>query len=207
MLPEDSERVRALNPYERITLEIGRVAREHVRMDVGLRHIYRQLVAPSPAVLLTANITSTYQVINDIRLMIVMSAPFEDPAVANAAIEILDTAKVVNADRNRVVHDMWIPMPSATEPRSVEWLTKRLVRGEVDLVEQGPKDLVYARGVWDHLRRVTKRLDALAWFLQTVLPIYDEFDWDETQLPMWTAMLEGRFDLLNPDGVSLRPPR
>jgi hypothetical protein len=203
-IPDDSEPVRALNPYDRLTLEIGRVARAHVHMDIGLRHIYRMLAAPSSAVLLAANINSTKQVIDDVRLMLDKSAPFKDSGIAGVATGILDAAAAANTERNRVVHDMWIPTFSDSTTPPFEWRTMRRVRGEADLIEQGPKGLAYARQVWDGLSRVSKRLDALAWFLQTVLPVYDEFKWDEKQLPMWTAMLHGRFDLLHPDGIRLR---
>jgi hypothetical protein len=201
-----------LSRFDRLALEIGWVAWDHARMDVGLRHVYAVIVGPSPARLLTNDIRSTKRLIDDVRLMLEQSAIIIDEDLMAAAMDTLAAATAANTARNQVVHDMWIPILTAGSPPE-RWRILRRVRGQVGPVEMNdPRDLSYAQQVHDQLRRVVKRLDALAWVLQDVVPIYEASDLFPDPrhypnlLPMFTAILHDHFDLTEPDGVRLRPP-
>jgi hypothetical protein len=86
-------------------LRIGQVARAHVDLDIALY--------------LAGGITSTNRLVADCRIMVSKTSIKSD--LLNAGLGALSAAKVVNEERNRVVHDMWLPEIRLNSDAAPRW--------------------------------------------------------------------------------------
>src|SRR5215218_1994571 len=96
-----------MTPNDELCLRIGRVARAHVDIDVALRRMYVTLATPGNAVFLANNNLSTNRLVDDCRSMLANAAV--DGSFRELAKGVFEAVKAANKDRNRVVHDMWLP--------------------------------------------------------------------------------------------------
>jgi hypothetical protein len=188
---------------EALTLRIGRVARAHVDLDIALRSLFGTLVFPSPAFYLADGITSTNRLVADCRVMLSKTDIGAD--LLDAGLDALSAAKVVNEERNRVVHDMWLPeirLNSETPPRW-EVLRPQRFHNASSSVAVVSRDLGSVESVLTTLKRVTHRISGLDSALWMTLPhLANELGDTSRALPLstWMSLAADEFDLLD-DGA------
>ena len=119
----------ALSHDDRLSLEVGRVARAGVQLESALRGAFLQLCGfASPAAALLDTTWRVPELIGGIRRMSTRIAWGEVGVTAvEAAMKAADEA---NTARNRVVHDMWMPRTDETGTPTGEWT--RLRTGKAD---------------------------------------------------------------------------
>lgn len=185
-----------LDPNDRLSLQIGRVARAHVTLDLALRSVHRTLATPGLAMYLTGGVTSTARLVADCREMLKKAAI--DEVVIGAADNALRAAIIANDDRNRVVHDMWLfdsDLESTTR-RLQSFQAKKGILGW----EASERELTFVEDALTGLRRAYIRVLALEWALWSTLPFFSGSPNDERdRLPEWIAVMNDSFDLY-PDG-------
>lgn len=188
-----------------LTLQIGRVARAHVELDTALRGLFQALVYPSPAVYLAEEITSTSRLVSDCRTML-KRVPTES-RLMDAGLGALTAAKVVNEERNRVVHDVWWPMLRFGPDEPPRWEVLRTQKFHSDPSSQAAlRGLDSVQSVLTALRRVTLRITGLDMALWETLPrLKDEAGGlDQTTPDRWLALAADEFELLHDGSVRVQ---
>ena len=184
-----------------LALRIGQVARAHVGLDIALRSLFRTLVFPSPAVYLADGITSTNRLVADCRIMLSKTSTRSD--LLNAGLGALSSAKVVNEERNRVVHDMWLPEIRLNSGMAPRWEVLQPQKFHSDSSESASRDLASVESVLTALKRVALRISGLDQALWMTLPhLADELGDSSGADPLgtWMSLAADEFDLLE-DGA------
>ena len=183
-----------------LCLWIGRVARAHVRLDSALVGVHQTLLMPSLGEYLTNRITSTEVMMEDCRLMVSKADIPED--VRQTADEALKSCKDANKDRNRVVHDMWLPYvdEEGTAEEGARWRRLQRKSGHRDFVPpDAPTDLTFITDAWVRIVRSGHRVGAVRRSLLYVLPHFRERFHDQYGDPddraRWLAIMQDRFTL------------
>ncbi len=185
------------NPLDLLQMEIGRVAQIHVQLDHALRQVFVSLATPSPAIYLVNDRSSTESLVQACKTML---ANAEVPGeVSQAGISALQAASAANVERNRVVHDMWIPEYEEPDGRSVRWHLSKIARGAFGFKSDGIHDLQSLKAARLQVFRAFSRVSALQWALHGTLPFYRGAGTDVAPLSDWIAMMEDRF-VLDEDG-------
>lgn len=181
-----------------LTLRIGRIARAHVDLDIALRSLFRTLVFPSPAVYLADGITSTNRLVADCRTMLSKTSISSD--LLKAGLGALSAAKVANEERNRVVHDMWLPEIRMNADAAPRWEVLQPQKFHQDSPSAPvSRNLDSVESVFTTLKRVTLRLSGLDQALWMTVPhLMDELGDFLGAFPLLTAMslAADEFDLL-----------
>jgi hypothetical protein len=187
----------ALSLDDRLSLLIGRAARSHVQIDGALRQIHTTLCSPGLGVYLNAEIDSTDRLIQQCRTMVNKADLSEE--VTSACQAALADAKEANQERNRVVHDMWMPGEEGTDATWSRW--KRLRTGLGNSFDATPQNLDDVAAVVVHLRRSHIRLHAMYFVLWEVLPFFRGSGAEiPGQLPTMLPTMRGEFDLAEDGG-------
>lgn len=191
-----------LTPDEELYLEIGRVAQLHVRLDSRVRGIFVDLASPSLARFLANESSSTVTVAHGCKTML-KHADVPD-RVREAGMQALNSVKVASEQRNRVVHDMWLPdlesVDDLSDPK--RWSVARITRGGYGHALDGTRDLDSVtnayRSVLDSLNRVGALSSALWQTLPLMRDLYisDEASWS---LDDEIAVMTGNYDA-TPEG-------
>lgn len=189
-----------------LALQIGRVARAHVVLDNALRSLFRTLALPSPAMYLADGIPSTNRLVADCRTM--LSKTSIDGHLLHAGLAALSAAKVVNEERNRVVHDMWLPELRLDSDAAPRWEVLRLQKLHSEsALDPVSRDLDSVKSVLTALKRVALRIFGLDSAIWMTLPhLTDEAGDSSGVMPLstWVALAADEFDLL--EGGAFRVP-
>lgn len=185
-----------------LALLIGRVARAHVSLDIALRGLFRTLVVPSVAIYLADGITSTSRLVADCRILLSKTTAGSD--VLSVGFGALSAAKVVNEERNRVVHDMWLPELRMNSDEAPRWEVLRAQTFHSDAwSEPVSRDLGSVESVLSGLERAALRIAGVDQALWITLPhLADEIGDSSAanSLGMWMSLAADEFDLLE-DGA------
>jgi hypothetical protein len=185
-----------------LALRIGQAARAHVDLDIALRSLFRTLVLPSPAVYLADGITSTNRLVADCRTLLSKTSIRSD--LMNAGLGALSAAKVVNEERNRVVHDMWLPEIRLNSDAAPRWEVLQPQKFHSDSSsEPVSRGLDSVESVLTALKRVALRISGLDQALWMMLPhLTDELGDSSGAVPLgtWMSLAADEFDLLE-DGA------
>jgi hypothetical protein len=186
------------NTLDALHMEIGRIAHHHVLLDAALRGVYVALATPSAAVYLVNDTWSTAALVRACKTMIERSpAP---PQVVEAGVSALEAADKANTERNRVVHDMWLPDVEGTMPTTpVRWNLTKIERGSFGRKMDGVHDLRSLNDARFQIFRAHIRVSALQWALCESLPSWQGSGIESGPRIDWVAVMEGRF-VLDEDG-------
>lgn len=180
----------SLNSEDALCLRIGRIARAHVFLDNVLRNLHSTLLSPTQGVYLTENITSTDRLVTDCRTM-VTHAPVH-PAVREAGLDALTAAQVVNRERNRVVHDMWL-RESLEETDDPLWQRSRIDKRLTGSEPPRAQELADVDKVRHDLETATIRISGLVKALFFLLPTVSR-GLPPAGADYWIAVAAGKFD-------------
>lgn len=183
-----------LPPWDALHLEIGRVAQVHVRLDASLRSVYVQLASPSLAIYLVNDMTSTSALVNACRTML-RNADIPE-VVRQAGLSALDSAALANTERNRVVHDRWLPDFTGDVARPDRWNISRNSRGSFGATAVGMRDLQSVVDARVQIIRSEIRISTLHWALSSTLPFFRNSGMPESwPIEHQIAVMEDHFDI------------
>ena len=205
-MTQTNDPVSQLDVHDRLCLEIGRVTRSHVQLDQMLREVHQALATPGLAIYLTNGVISTDRLVENCKLMLEKvdaSDEFKDAAKAALA-----AAKDANRERNRVVHDMWMPaIDEEGAPLPGQWQQMHRYKGGLGWVDTGgPRDVADVRRVGEQFAFACVQVFALHWGLLKVLPFYKGGDLDPTPIEDFVKMMWGHIKLMAGGGFRLDEP-
>lgn len=191
---------------EALYLEIGRVAQLHVRLDSSLRQIFVQLATPSLAVYLVNDNPSTTVVVEACKTML-KHADVPDE-VREAGLLALESAKEASRERNRVVHDMWLPDTEVGGDleNPLQWTVLRAARRSSGYIDGGRRDLESINSAHTQVLRSLNRLGSMRFALDATLPFYKSLGFPKQGWPLEYEIdvMADRFEMTEEGGV--RPP-
>jgi hypothetical protein len=181
--------VSALNDEDKLSLWVGRVAREHALLEYALSNVHRLLdvsddEAPS----------SVGGLILECRKLLKRSDLSTE--IVQAGCEALTAASAATAIRNRIVHDMWLPDPLHSESEAARWNAfRRSAERTVSYIGGTVKDLETVVEAYTNLARSRSRVSGLFMALHEVMrsSVVDERPKTTSELPRYIAMMEDRF--------------
>jgi hypothetical protein len=188
-----------LPAWDALYREIGRVAQAHVQLDMSVRNVFVKLAMPSLAVYLVNDSASTAAVVDSCRTMLRRVEGTEQ--LLSAGLLALESAKQAGEERNRVVHDMWLPDFDGDVAQPERWSVQRSAKGAFGMRHAGMRDLESVKRARSKIDRANTRVTALLWALDGVLPFFLGSG-IEGPMPLedWIAVMEDRFDALENGG-------
>jgi hypothetical protein len=183
-----------LEPWDALHREIGRVAQLHVRLDLTLRRVFVMLAAPGAAMYLVNDSTSTNAVANACGTMLKHADIPE--GVRDAGLKALAAAKSAGNDRNRVVHDMWLPDFEGDLSKPNRWSVTDPAKSGMGKGAESVRDLSSVHSARERIFRAVVRAETLSWALWDALPFYRDSGMPASMsMEEQIAIMEDRFDL------------
>lgn len=197
---EPSSPAPSLEDQDVLSLWVGRVARVHALLEYNLSNVHAALRPPDADVHSSAPL-GVDSLITSCRSRLTEAKLGDE--IATAGYEALSAAKEANAQRNRIVHDIWL-LDSQAEVRPLStWTTfgrSSRERSPYDL--PAPRTLESVCDAHTMLVRSRVRTSGLFMALHEVLPWLSaarRLPSAKSELPRYIAMMEGRFTL-EPNG-------
>lgn len=179
-----------------LSLWVGRVARTHALLEYDVDNVRRLLARRRGEVRQATPVKGFDQLVRECSQRL-RESPVDPRIVATGEVA-LSAARHVTAERNRVVHDMWLPAEPAEGSGPPRWNTFRRSGDPSDSYNSAdPQDLDGTVDVHDVLVRTRVRISGLFMALHTIWPA----DSPEPQRPVgdsttrYIEMMMDRFTL------------
>lgn len=158
-----------LSDDDQLSLWVGRVARIHALLEYNLSNVHGALRPPETSGVRNAAPPSVDQLIADCRRLLKTSQLSGEVIVSGT--QALSAAKVANALRNRMVHDIWLPGSQSEHEQAPSWDSFQRMQGQLQpYALSTPRDLGTVISAHTTLVRSRLRVSALFMALHQLLP-------------------------------------
>lgn len=180
--------VSSLSPFDRLSLLIGRVAQADVRLEFTLQGLWTSLAGFGYATFLVpADLTQLVE-----QSTIMFKARAFDGRYQAAGLAALQSATAAHRERNRVIHDMWIPsIDPSNEVADREAFVRQRLRRRDSFGIAERKTLDEVQHVVSQLVRSNFQVSALLFSP----PLFSQGSATTTPSEHDLRMIEGRFDV------------
>jgi len=185
-----------LSDDDQLSLWVGRVARVHALLEYNLSNLHGALRPPGLPVVRSTLPASVDLLVDECRKL--LETTELNPEIITAGTQALSAAKAANAERNRVVHDMWLPDPGSEAGKSPTWQAFRRLGRSRPYASSTLHNLDTVMSAHTNLVRSRLRVSGLFMALHEVLPWLSDARRPHsatTQLPRYIALMKDHFAL------------
>jgi hypothetical protein len=186
-----------LNEDDALSLWVGRVARTHAGLEYNVNNVHRLLLQHAGLAPDRNSVKGFDQLVRECRDLLQRSDAGEE--VQTSGDIALLAAKQVTSDRNRVVHDMWLPDPQREDWEPPRWLAFRRLGDPLESYASASSyDLAVIVETHTSLARTRLRVSGLFMALHATWRLDQDRDGMEN-LARYIALMMDRF-AVRPNG-------
>jgi hypothetical protein len=186
-----------LNEDDALSLWVGRVARTHAGLEYNVSNVHRLLLHHAGLTPNRKSVKGFDQLVRECRELLQQSVAGDE--ILTSGDTALLAAKRVTSNRNRVVHDMWLPDPQREDWEPPRWIALRRLGDPLEnYASASSYDLAVIVETQALLARTRLRVSGLFMALHATWRLDRDRD-DLENLARYIALMMDRFTL-HPNG-------